>query len=51
MTNRDMTAPNWARTAKRLRRYAEELRREGAIVILPEGFDKAPAKRKHQPTT
>lgn len=46
MTTRDMTAPNWARTVKRLRRYGEEMKKEGVIVFFPPDFDTPPAHRK-----
>jgi len=37
-----MTAPNWARTVRRLRRMAEALRAYGFRVTEPKDFDKPP---------
>jgi hypothetical protein len=40
-----MSAPNWKRTLKRLRRLAAELRRHDVQVIEPPNFDLPPSKR------
>jgi hypothetical protein len=45
MTKRDMTRPNWARTAARLRKMAAELRANNFKVFEPVNFDKPPAER------
>jgi hypothetical protein len=46
--SKDMSAPNWARTLARLRRLAEELRRNDFEVIEPPNFDTPPDKRYAQ---
>lgn len=43
--SRDMTAPNWKRTAGRLRKLADELRAHDFQVIEPPNFDVPPGKR------
>jgi hypothetical protein len=48
MVKRDMTRPNWARTAARLRKMAAELRAHDFQVIEPPNFDKPPAERYAQ---
>jgi hypothetical protein len=45
MTTRDMTAPNWARTLARLRRYAEELKAYDFQVKEPRNADVPPEWR------
>lgn len=46
--SRDMSAPNWARTLARLRRLAEELRRNDFEVIEPPNADLPPDRRYAQ---
>jgi hypothetical protein len=43
-----MTAANWARTLKRLRRLAEELRAHDVQVIEPPNFELPPGRRYAQ---
>lgn len=45
MTPRDMSAPNWARTVKRARKLAAELRALDCQVIEPPNFETPPARR------
>jgi len=45
---RDMSAPNWARTVKRLQRYAQQLRQHDVQVIFPPDFETPPEKRYAQ---
>lgn len=42
---RDMTEPNWARTVRRLRRWATELKAHGFEIIEPDGFETPPDRR------
>lgn len=44
-TTRDMTAPNWKRTVKRLRRLAKEFESRGCRIIWPDDFDTPPDRR------
>jgi len=46
--SRDMTKPNWTRTAAKLRKMATELRANDFQVIEPPNFDKPPAERYAQ---
>jgi hypothetical protein len=46
--SKDMSAPNWKRTLARLRRLAEELRRNDFEVIEPPNADLPPDKRYAQ---
>lgn len=43
--SRDMTAPNWARTVKRLRRWAEDFKRHGCEIVWPDDFEIPPERR------
>lgn len=42
---KDMTAPNWGRTYRRLMRLVAELREAGCEVRVPDQFEKPPAQR------
>jgi len=44
-TPRDMTVPTWKRTAKRLRRLAEELKSYDFEIREPDNFDTPPDRR------
>jgi len=46
--SKDMSAPNWSRTLRRLRRLAEELRRHDFQVIEPPDVELPPSKRYAQ---
>jgi hypothetical protein len=48
VTKRDMTKPNWKRTAASLRKMAAKLRANDFQVIEPPNFDKPPAERYAQ---
>jgi hypothetical protein len=48
MITKDMSAPNWARTLKRLRRMAQELRDHDVQVIEPPNFELPPGRRYAQ---
>jgi len=42
---KDMSAPNWKRTRKRLERNAAELRKYDAEVRLPDNWETPPGQR------
>jgi hypothetical protein len=46
--SKDMSAPNWSRTVKRLRRLMAELREHDVQTIEPPNFDTPPGKRYAQ---
>lgn len=46
---RDLTAANWKRTLKRVRRNLAEARELGCTVIEPADFEVAPSLRKPAP--
>lgn len=43
--SKDMTAPNWARTVRRLRKMIEELRSYDCEVREPDSFETPPSRR------
>ena len=47
-SKRDMSAPNWKRTRKRLERNAAELRQYDAEVRLPDNWETPPKERVAQ---